>query len=71
MIHAKGRYSGQRVDLDRALALPDGAEVEVLIRPVADAEREAWHTAGMERLEQEWDNPEDAIYDDWKNLYGV
>jgi hypothetical protein len=26
---------------------------------------------GTDRLEEEWDNPEDAVYDDWKKLYGV
>ena len=34
-------------------------------------EVEDWRDLSMSRLEQEWDNPEDAIYDDWKWLYGV
>ncbi len=32
---------------------------------------ESWAELGMERLESEWDNPQDAIYDDWRRLYGV
>lgn len=72
MIRAKGRYINQKVDLDQALPLPEGAEVEVLVRPTRDEdEREEWNAASMELLEEVWDNPEDAIYDDWKKLYGV
>jgi hypothetical protein len=26
---------------------------------------------GMGRLEFEWDNPKDALYDNWRELYGV
>ena len=33
--------------------------------------RESWAELGMNRLEAEWDNPQDAIYDDWRRLYGV
>ena len=32
------------------------------------ADSEAWQELGMSRLEEEWDNPDDAIYDNWKNL---
>jgi len=76
MIHAKGRYRNQTLVLDRPLALPEDAEVDVEIHPAgpgagADAEQEGWSDVGMERLEEEWSNPEDAVYDDWKKLYGV
>ena len=74
MIRAKGRYRNQTLILDRALALPEGAEVDVDIHPARsgpDAEREGWSDVGMERLEEEWNNPEDAAYDNWKKLYGV
>jgi hypothetical protein len=37
----------------------------------AAAENEGWSLLGMQRLEQEWDNPADAIYDDWKALYSA
>jgi hypothetical protein len=33
-------------------------------------ENEDWRQLGMSRLEQEWDNPDDAIYDHWEDLYG-
>ena len=74
MIRSKGHYRKQTVELEQPLDLADGTEVEVVIQP-ADAghstEQEAWADLGMRRLEEEWDNPEDAIYDDWKRLYGV
>jgi hypothetical protein len=73
MIRAKGRYFKQKVELNVPLAIPDGAEVELEIH-LKDTECEQkadWAEFGMSRLEEEWDNAEDAIYDDWRNLYGV
>jgi predicted DNA-binding antitoxin AbrB/MazE fold protein len=71
MIRVKGRYRNQAVELDQPLELPEGAEVEVVIYSAEEAEREGWSELGMSRLEVEWDNPQDAIYDDWKRLYGA
>ena len=45
--------------------------VEVVVRVKADPsaiERDEFADLGMSRLEAEWDNPDDAIYDDWKTL---
>jgi hypothetical protein len=69
MIRKLGRVKGNVVELLEPGGLQDGALVEVEIHPVS--ETEDWHNLGMSRLEEEWDNPEDAIYDDWKRLYGV
>ena len=74
MIHAKGRYRNQVVELEQPLAIPEGTEVEVDIhvgKSQESGEGRAWAELAMSRLEEEWDNPEDAIYDDWKKLYGV
>jgi hypothetical protein len=68
----RGRYRNQTVELAAPLTLADGTEVEVdIILPEAEAtdEKEAWQELGMSRLEVEWDNPEDAIYDNWRELY--
>lgn len=73
MIRVKGRYRDQKVELEQPLNLAEGAEVEIEIRTPEEEEereREGWHQLGMERLEEEWDNPEDAIYDNWKQHYG-
>jgi len=74
MIRATGRYRNQTLELDEPLGLADGAEVEVDIRLADEApsgEPQGWAELGMNRLEEEWDNPEDAVYDDWKKLYGI
>ncbi len=74
MIRVKGRYCGQKLELDQPLALPEGAEVMLEICAVdADeaSDEEAWREMGMNRLAEEWDNAKDAVYDDWRRLYGV
>jgi hypothetical protein len=35
------------------------------------AERAAWSNLSTEPLNRVWDNDEDAIYDNWRELYGV
>ena len=30
-----------------------------------------WQVLGLAAFEQDWDNEEDAIYDDWRTLYGI
>jgi hypothetical protein len=73
-MRVKGVYRGQKVELELPLPLADGAEVELEIHPVnpaaSEEEEEAWRALGMARLEEEWDNPQDAVYDDWRTLYG-
>jgi hypothetical protein len=69
MIRAKGRYRNQVLELDQPLDLAEGTEVEVEIYTGDEELREGWAELGMQRLEAEWGNPEDAIYDDWKKLY--
>ena len=74
MIHVTGRYHQQSVELDAPLSLLDGTVVEVVVRVKADpsaVETAEFADLGMARLEEEWDNPEDAIYDNWKQLYGL
>jgi hypothetical protein len=71
MIHTKGKYRNQRIELDQPLALADGTEVELEIRIAGEGEKQGWTELGMNRLEEEWNNPDDAIYDNWKQLYGI
>ena len=74
MIRRTGRYRNQKLELDEPLDLADGAEVEIDIHPnraVQDSEAESWREQGMHRLEEEWDNPQDAVYDNWRQLYDV
>ena len=41
----------------------------VLTREIGD--EEDWQQLGLAAFEKEWDNEEDAIYDDWRTIYGV
>ncbi|MFZ5821003.1 MAG: hypothetical protein ACOYYJ_13970 [Chloroflexota bacterium] len=36
-----------------------------------DAEDVNWQTMGLDAFQKEWDNEEDAVYDDWRKQYGV
>jgi hypothetical protein len=37
-----------------------------------EIEEEAeWQKLGLAAFEREWDNPDDAIYDNWRELYGL
>jgi hypothetical protein len=71
MICIKGRCENRRIQSDEPVELPDGTEVMIEIHPVSDITDEGWRELGMGRLESEWDNPKDALYDNWRELYGV
>jgi len=30
-----------------------------------------WSAMGLEAFQKDWDNAEDAIYDDWRRYYGI
>lgn len=32
---------------------------------------EEWMALGLNAFQKEWDNPEDAVYDDWREAYDV
>jgi hypothetical protein len=74
IIRTKARYRNQTLELEVPLDLPNGTEVDVEITPTDAAQeqdQDTWGQIGMSRLEEEWDNTQDSIYDDWKKLYGV
>jgi len=48
-----------------------GYMLKSVAEEVQGIEHQEWVELGMSRLEPEWDNPEDAVYDDWKKLYSV
>lgn len=73
-MRAKGRHRNQTLELEQPLALAEGTEVEIDIHLAAGtqlSEEHGWADLGMSRLEEEWSNLEDAVYDDWKEVYGV
>jgi hypothetical protein len=79
MVRAKGRYRNQMLELEQPLGLPEGTRVEVDVYVAGESQQSetheseeiAWALLGMARLEDEWGNPGDAIYDDWMRLYGA
>ena len=74
MWRGTGRYQGQLVTLDSPMAISDGTEVEVILRvkmPSPGVEDAAVRDLGMARLEEVWDNEDDAVYDNWRSLYGL
>ena len=35
------------------------------------AEENDWRALSLDSFQQDWDNPEDAVYDNWREVYGV
>jgi hypothetical protein len=71
MIRVTGKCENKSLQLDEPVNLPDGTEVVIEIRPIGDVNDDDWRELGVNRLESEWDNAGDAIYDNWRKLYGV
>jgi len=46
------------------------SELEALAKPVP-GRTEAWTQLSAAAFNEDWDNPDDAIYDNWRTLYGV
>lgn len=44
--------------------------LDSVLRQEIDEETD-WQQIGLSSFETEWDNEEDAIYDNWRELYGV
>jgi len=45
-------------------------ELEALAKPVY-RKIDSWTHLSADAFNQDWDNPEDAIYDNWRALYGI
>ena len=41
------------------------------LKALRQMEREQWSLASTEALQRVWDNPADAAYDNWRELYGL
>lgn len=46
------------------------SDLEALAKP-AHGKVDAWTQLSAAAFNEEWDNTEDAIYDNWRELYGV
>lgn len=45
-------------------------DLDALARPLTLADN-LWAQLSAPAFDADWDNPEDAIYDDWEKLYGL
>ena len=45
--------------------------LDLLFSHSAREERAAWAALSQTALQRVWDNDADAVYDDWRTLYGV
>lgn len=45
------------------------SDLEALARPARTGD--PWMRLSAPAFDADWDNPEDAIYDDWEQLYGL
>ena len=71
MVRVRGQYRNGRIELEQPLNLPDGSDVEVAILPAEEPADDDWRDLGMNRLEEERNNDQDAVYDDWRRLCSV
>jgi hypothetical protein len=69
MSRVRAVYRNGKLELEQDLVVPDGTMFDVDLHLVK--EEEDWQSLGLSRLEEEWQNPNDSVYDDWKRLYGV
>ncbi len=73
--------SGQPAERLSAVAAGQGISITewlqaALERLLAESEEEgaaleSWQMLGLAAFEAGWDNPEDAVYDNWRQVYGV
>jgi hypothetical protein len=45
--------------------------IEAFLTDDERADAADWQVLGLSAFEAEWDNPEDAVYDRWREHYGV
>jgi hypothetical protein len=45
--------------------------IEVFLTSEEDADAIDWQALSLSTFEADWDNPEDAVYDQWREHYGV
>lgn len=44
----------------------------LLLDSLLEGEDEAdWQSMSLASFAKDWDNPEDAVYDNWRELYGI
>lgn len=71
----KAKYCGGVIAPLEKLNFPEGEEITVIIEdfPIKQAVEADldWSGLSASGFAKDWDNEKDAIYDNWKKLYGV
>lgn len=75
------KLSGEEAKQLTALAERQGVGADILLSRAIEAflasaenesrDRDDWLTLGLTAFQRDWDNPEDAVYDEWRTHYGV
>jgi hypothetical protein len=67
-----GHVKNGVVVFDEPVALPEGASVRVEIVPTdEEAGERDWPEGPVASFAEDWDNEQDAVYDNWREQYGV
>lgn len=45
--------------------------IEELENAAMGLEEADWSALSLEQFQREWDNADDAVYDDWREAYGI
>lgn len=67
----RGHVKDGVVVLDGSAQLPEGAAVHVVLADADEAEDRAWPHLAAASFAKDWDNDQDAVYDDWRERYRV
>ena len=51
--------------------LPEGKEVTIKILKESSPNIDNWEALANSDFSKNWDNKQDAIYDDWKKIYNI
>ncbi|MBI4675328.1 MAG: hypothetical protein HY741_27100 [Chloroflexi bacterium] len=81
VLEVQVKFSGAEAERLTALAAQEGVSADVLLHraieqflalaAASETDRADWQALGLAAFEREWDNPEDAVYDQWREHYGV
>ena len=68
----KGFVRGNVVELPADVELSEGSEVTIVVGDIDESlENYWWIKLSEASFARDWDNELDAVYDNWREIYGV
>ena len=67
----RGHVRDGVVVLDEPTRLPEGAAVRVELAEDDEVPEGEWASVPAASFAEDWDNDQDAVYDHWRERYGV